>query len=74
MRRNGNVHDQQLTTHPTSERVADLNQQIQEIAQSSAEYRKKPVRTQVDRSANQLRELRLLQIKEELTQMLKKPI
>lgn len=68
------IEDQQANVHPVSVRVAEITQQIQEIADQNLAYRTKPTRSQVDRSANQMRELRLLQIREELRQMLKNPI
>jgi hypothetical protein len=64
------LHDRELRDHRISERVAVLSGQIQDIADSSARYRAKAVHTRTDRSANQLRELRLLGIREELGQLL----
>lgn len=68
------MYDSQVNSHPISERVAALSGQIQDIADWSAQYRAKIVHTQLDRSANQMRELRLLQIKEELGEMLNRDI
>lgn len=74
MRKFGRMQDQQAALHPISERVAEINVQIREIADENFAYRAKAVRTQLDHSANQMRELRLLQIKDELQQMLKNPV
>lgn len=63
------IEDQQAHAHPVSARVAEIAEQIKEIANLNMAYRSKPVHTQVDRSAHQVRELRLIQIKEELQQM-----
>ena len=68
------TEDQQDKIHPVSARVAEIAEQIQEIADLNMAYRNKPVRTQVDRSANQVRELRLIQIKEELLLMRKNTV
>lgn len=68
------IEDQQANIHPVSVRVAEITEQIQEIADLNLAYRTKPKRSQVDRSANQMRELRLIQIREELRQMLKNPV
>lgn len=72
MPRTDNTSGQEASVHPISERVAELNEQIQDLAQLNLQYRTKAVRTQLDRSAHQMRELRLLQIKEELGLLLKK--
>jgi hypothetical protein len=64
------TEDPQANIHPVSARITNIAEQIQEIVDLNVVYRSKPVRTQVDRSANQMRELRLLQIMEELKQML----
>jgi Iap family predicted aminopeptidase len=74
MRKFSNAQDQQSNVHPVSARVAEITEQIQEIADRNVAYRTKLVRTQVDHSAHQVRELRLIQIKEELKQMLKNPV
>jgi Iap family predicted aminopeptidase len=74
MRKISKSPDHPENVHPISARVAEINEQIQEIADRNTAYRTKPVRTQLDHSANQVRELRLIQIKEELQRMLRNPI
>ena len=74
MKKVDRMQDQQAALHPISERVAEINIQIREIADQNLAFRAKAVRTQLDHSANQMRELRLLQIREELQQMLKNPV
>lgn len=69
---NSIVRHREVPDHRPSERVVVLSGQIRDIADSSARYRAKTLRTKIDRSANQLRELRLLEIREELRQLLDK--
>ena len=71
METNSVMRHRQLTDCRISERVVVLKGRIQDIAASSTQYRAKAVHTKIDRSANQLRELRLLEIREELRQLLK---
>jgi len=63
MRNNQNdescLPDKRNLREHVSERVSALNLQIREIADSSARYREQAVRTKLDRSAHQMRELRL---------------
>jgi hypothetical protein len=65
---------QQLRRHLFSQRVAILSQEVKNIAALSAQYRAKTTYTQTGRIAHQERELRLLQIRDELAQMLEKQI
>ena len=69
---NSIMRHRQLPDYRMSERIVVLRGRIQDIAASSTQYRAKTVHTKIDRSANQLRELRLLEIRDELRQLLKK--
>lgn len=69
---NSIMRDRQSPDYRISERIVVLSERIQDIAASSTQYRAKTAHTDIDRSANQLRELRLLEIQEELRQLLKK--
>lgn len=69
---NSSMRHRQLPDYRISERIVVLSGRIQDIAAASTQYRAKTVHTKMDRSANQLRELRLLEIREELRQLLKK--
>jgi hypothetical protein len=66
------MYDPGTRDNRISERVVVLSGQVQDIVNSSTRYRAKAMHTKIDRSANQLRELRLLQIREELGLLLKK--
>ena len=72
MKATGTMHDPGPRDNRISKRVLVLSGQVQDIVDSSARYRAKAVHTKIDRSANQLRELRLLQIREELGLLLKR--
>lgn len=55
-----------------SERLASMRQQMMEISVINARYRAKAHHTALDRSAHALREGRLLGIKHELSDMMKR--
>jgi len=67
----GTMHDPRLEDHQISERVGVLTGQIQDIVDSTLRYRAKSVHTKMDRLAKQRREVRLLEIRDELGQLLK---
>ena len=54
-----------------SKRISTLMQEIRDIRELSARYWALNVQTQAERAAHAEREIRLLQIKEELSRMMK---
>jgi len=56
-----------------SERISSLMQEIRDIQEMNTRYWKLNVQTQPEQSAHAAREIRLLQIKEELSRMMKMP-
>ena len=56
-----------------SERISTLMQEIRDIREMNARYWDLNVQTQAERAAHAAREIRLLQIKEELSRMMKMP-
>jgi len=55
-----------------SERVAGLRQEIRDLQGMDSQYWVMNQHTQIDESAHEVRQLRLLQIRDELSSMLKK--
>jgi hypothetical protein len=53
-----------------SERISTLMQEIRDIREMNARYWEVNVQTQAERAAHAAREIRLLQIKEELSRMM----
>src|SRR5437660_1040280 len=56
-----------------SERISTLMQEIRDIREMNARYWALNVQTQAEHAAHAAREIRLLQIKEELSRMMKMP-
>ncbi len=56
-----------------SERISTLMQEIRDIREMNARYWDLNVQTQAEHAAHATREIRLLQIKEELSRMMKMP-
>src|SRR6266480_7676381 len=56
-----------------SERISTLMQEIRDIREMNARYWELNVQTQAEHAAHATREIRLLQIKEELSRMMKMP-
>ena len=56
-----------------SERVSTLMREVRDIREMNARYWELNVQTQAERAAHAAREIRLLQIKEELSKMMKMP-
>jgi len=54
-----------------SERISIFMQEIREIRERNARYRELNVQTQTEQAAHVAREIRLSQIKEELSRMMK---
>jgi len=57
----------------TSERLSNLRREITALRTLNASFFEKKTHTQTDRSAAELRAHRLLEIKEELSELLSKP-
>jgi len=56
-----------------SERISTLMQEIRDIREMNTRYWELNVQTQVERAAHVAREIRLFQVKEELSKMMKMP-
>jgi len=66
-----NLYDFNVDYRDISQRISVLKQEIQDIRELNDQYLERKVQTQTERAARDAREIRLLQIKEELSKMIK---
>ena len=71
MRTRGRLYNFSVDYQDISERISTLMQEIRDIREMNAQYWELNVQTQAERAAHAAREIRLLQIKEELSRMMK---
>ena len=65
------LYDFSVDYRDISQRISVLKQEIQDIRELNEQYLERKVLTQTERAAHDAREIRLLQIKEELSKMIK---
>lgn len=62
-----------MDLHELTSRLAELRQEIRDLQDQSSHYQDRETHSQVDESAQEQRRLRLMQIKDELMAMRKRP-
>jgi hypothetical protein len=65
------LYDFKVDYRDISQRISVLKQEIRDIREMNEQYLERKVQTQTERAAHDAREIRLLQIKEELSKMIK---